>query len=673
MGSDNRSSLNRTCASASYGLGMTKSPRYSPFLTRLEVEGVKLYNDGALLQLDLTKPISAFVGANGIGKSTLLALANFALTGLVPNPSASFQSVDEFTERTSPFAAAYFSGRVDESERDRARVTATFSLGDSTFEVTRGLFEGRLVRSFHVSGVRQPSNLDSPATESQSDLAIGFQEAVVRSSGLANFDQFCFWQLFMMTFDERRHLLFWDERTLQSALLISLGRDPKDAIEAESLTRNIERQESLARNARWRATQATARRSRLSRKVAGANEMSDHELLNLHEHREALEQASAETKQRLEATEVALRDSSRMVAELAIAESSLERSYLTEFSSRKVGKDPRNHSIITSVIRDGLCELCGTHTHTLSHRVTSLLSDSKCPICESQLSTAVEDLSLDNLAKLDRQLSSARSELEDARSEFHRLRDEATQSARNWEIAFRNLEEFLSSNATALEPNTMDTFSDQLLQLDREIASAMRDVETYRTSRDGYHDLLEPIIEGLVDGYEEIEKIFVPNFRRLAEQFIGRTVDVEFERRGVNIGLRFALDGQSRRNATELSESQQYFLDIALRMSLLQTFVDDHCTLLIDTPEGSLDIAYETRAGMLFNQFSNSGHSIFMLSNLNASNLLTKLATLSTGATMNIFKMIEWSRLSDVQLESADLFDVEYDRLDLALQNDSTD
>lgn len=72
---------------------------------------------------------------------------------------------------------------------------------------------------------------------------------------LDTFEQFVFLQQFVFTFDERRHLLFWDDRVLEQALHLCVGLDPKDAAKADSLRRRAEGADSLVRNFQWQATQ----------------------------------------------------------------------------------------------------------------------------------------------------------------------------------------------------------------------------------------------------------------------------------------------------------------------------------------------------------------------------------------------------------------------------------
>src|SRR5262249_17836787 len=118
------------------------------------------------------------------------------------------------------------------------------------------------------------------------------------------------------------------------------------------------------------------------------------------------------------------------------------------------------------------------------------------------------------------------------------------------------------------------------------------------------------------------EKHFVPLFTDLAQHFLGMPLEIKMTASElVGVGLLLEVRGTARRELHQLSESQRFFLDIALRMALTQ-FVsapDAPGGLYIDTPEGSLDIAYEKRAGEMLAKFAAARHSILMTANLNSS------------------------------------------------------
>ena len=127
------------------------------------------------------------------------------------------------------------------------------------------------------------------------------------------------------------------------------------------------------------------------------------------------------------------------------------------------------------------------------------------------------------------------------------------------------------------------------------------------------------------------------------------------------------MDDKLRLSADRLSESQRFFLDIALRMALSEFMSPAGSTMLIDTPEGSLDIAYEARAGNMFDSYSRAGNDIMMTANLRSSKLIERLAQTAKRERMQVVKMTEWADLSAVQLAEESLFDEEYQAIEKAL------
>ncbi len=88
---------------------------------------------------------------------------------------------------------------------------------------------------------------------------------------------------------------------------------------------------------------------------------------------------------------------------------------------------------------------------------------------------------------------------------------------------------------------------------------------------------------------------------------------------------------------------------------------------MIDTPEGSLDIAYEKRAGDMLAMYAESGHQVVMTANLNSSQLLLALARRCGRLGMRLCKMMDWAELSAVQREEEELFETAYEAIEKAL------
>ena len=120
------------------------------------------------------------------------------------------------------------------------------------------------------------------------------------------------------------------------------------------------------------------------------------------------------------------------------------------------------------------------------------------------------------------------------------------------------------------------------------------------------------------------------------------------------------IDDTNRDNEFELSESQRFFIDIALRMAIV-TFVCKQTkastSMLIDTPEGSLDIAYETNAGSMFYEYVAENQKMIITANLNSSGLIQTLATKTKLDKFELISMLKWAKLSSVQNTHFELFE----------------
>ena len=95
--------------------------------------------------------------------------------------------------------------------------------------------------------------------------------------------------------------------------------------------------------------------------------------------------------------------------------------------------------------------------------------------------------------------------------------------------------------------------------------------------------------------------------------------------------------------------------------------LDSKGSFYVDTPEGSLDIAYESRAGDMFARFVHDGFGIIMTANINTSRLLISLAEECGKQAMTLCRMTTWNELSDVQRQEEDLFDEAFASIEKAM------
>ncbi len=461
-------------------------------------------------------------------------------------------------------------------------------------------------------------------------------------------------QHFLLTFDERRHPLFWDERAQSIALYLAFGVSPEETVRAETLRHKIESADSNARNAQWQATLA---RNRLNAAIG-------HDVPGLQELRKAHERLEEKADNAREEADLAQR--AAVDAELKAAESSarhlaLRREYDQIFSKRLAGQhDPALHPTVRVTLAQHICDVCGADTEDAMAAIELALANRKCPLCNSGIVPQDADVDFDELQRVDDELAVAKAEADTAQTRVERLQADAVQLAQKAAHCSEELSKFESVNSEQMPSisSTATELDQRRQELESEYRNAVARRNEHRVTRDELRNELDPLLSSFTAAYQEGETRFVPQFRRLAKRFIGLDLDINLSQQRGNYRLDLEVQGNRRRTTTELSESQRFFLDIALRMALAQYMSEPESPagLLIDTPEGSLDIAYEARAGDMFADFVSDGFNIVMTSNINSSHLLIRLAERCGTRLMKLVRMTEWTPLTEVQAEGRGAF-----------------
>ena len=654
-------------------------------MERMKLTSFSLYSQVPNLDIEMTDGVFCLAGANGLGKTTFLTALNYALTGIVVDPDRKLpRSLEDYFHKSRDYSSEYFSGRIDESDRETATIELQFSIGNRRYTIARGLFEPSKLR--HLEVTRYPAtDEDKESMEvnsdavTASDLHDEYKRLVTQDVGLKSFDQFAFLQHFVLTFDESRRLLFWHQEALEQALFLAFGRDYKDAEKAETLRKEVDRQGSIARNNKWRATQLRSEIEILTNAIDGETPPTEDEIALGREHEEIIEEVDIRRSD-LDSKEAEVNEAELTVTKLSAERTSLEAQYAREFAKR-VQKRSRVelHPLVRNSLSTAECGVCGSsRAHVVPHIQKSLESHT-CPFCESSIQSEGNDgEAAIRLRNVDDQLEQIRRRLESAQHSYERLRDERYVITQQLSAVQVQAEEFERANAEALKRIT-----ERPANIQQRIANLNEVFKSYMSIRDEaieernkVRGELRQYQRDVQVRYAAAEEEFVPLFRNLAEDFLGIDLDVMLQSSDtISGGLSLAVElrGSIRHQADQLSESQRFFLDIALRMALAQYISDKESTapMMIDTPEGSLDIAYESRAGRMFASFVRAGHDIVMTANINTSQLLIRLAEECGRTRMKLQRMTSWAELSDVQIEEEGLFSQAFDEIEKALSKGS--
>jgi len=357
---------------------------------------------------------------------------------------------------------------------------------------------------------------------------------------------------------------------------------------------------------------------------------------------------------------------------------SLEADYASEFS-KQVNKRSRvvMHPLIKTSISEQTCSLCGSHAPHVAKSIQAKIDENLCPLCNSPIpgeSTGQDFMKA--LRDIDKRIAETRKQLDSANKSKERISLELQGVEAELEGMRASLRQYESDNERALMQLLSPGSGIDLAVKKKtgEMQEYLKRKDEQYTKRDEKQKELLKLYHELRQRYMESEKDFVPLFRKLASLFIGMDLDMrmDYSTSVASLGLSFTIEmqGSVRRQLYQLSESQKFFLDIALRMALAQymSAPQGKACLFIDTPEGSLDIAYESRAGQMFAAFVETGHDIIMTANINTSQILQRMATLCGKSKMTLHRMTSWAPLSEVQLKEEKLFEHAYSVIETALK-----
>jgi DNA repair exonuclease SbcCD ATPase subunit len=633
-----------------------------PSLERATLRDFTLYRRNNEVEVTFDRNVFCLAGANGLGKSTFVAAINFALTGRVADPERTFESTEEYYRYTEDFSKRFFDGRISGRDRATAEVEVAFTVANHRFRIVRGVFEPSALRAFQIDDIDVTELVASGETES---LDTYYRTALARAIGVTTFDQFVFLQLFLLTFDERRHLAFWDSRVLTRILFLAFGVDANDANRADLLAREDQKYDSIVRNTQWQATQNRKNVKALEKFIGGEADSAD--LLLEYE---AFTRERDEANKNAETLEGISRDARLALADTSARLALLEQEYEDAYRARSLRTaHPSRHPLVRESVNAGRCGLCGESSDAISEQIERATTGRACPLCDTNL-TNRDGADLTDLKQLDARMSATRDQLVEHRRRAAEIDRELASALRRFRDAEDRLTEFERGNEDLVRRSEnsghgVKDVIDAHLQQIQKLMDKKRDATE---KRDHARSQLRNLQRRLSTAYSSVENEFVPLFQRLATDFLGLSLDVRFETRAGGIILILNVENAERRLSYQLSESQRFFVDIALRMAVA-TFMatEGRLCMLVDTPEGSLDAAYESRAGDMFARFATGASHLIMTANINTSLLLIRLAKNCGSNRMRLARMTEWTDLTAVQVEEEQVFNAAFDAIENSL------
>ena len=639
----------------------------------MKIRNFSLYSkDDKLINIDenVSAGIYCLAGANGLGKSTFLNIINYCLTGLVMAPGKIFYSPDEIYHANKDFTYTYFDGRIKEKDKTTAEVEMLFTINNKYYRIVRSFFEKDSLRELEIYELSKDKKVHTLMGNAGSRVHLNdkYKEEITKDIGIMRYEYFLFLQFYIFTFDEDRRLLFWDNRASSNALSIAFNNNLDDTEAHMRIMRKMEKHESNGRNHRWQAKQILDEINKLSAnvKIPTNDEKKDYlEVCDkFDEIQKKYDHLSIEY-------DTLMNKRNNFYSEIL----DLEVKYKECYSHYSEPKSKLANNPYIQMIQDKEeCLVCGGKGRYIVEKIIENIYKDNCPLCNTFISEKEADKKnafFEMIQNIDIEISKKRSNLDT-------IIEEISGKELRIKTAKIELEKFhkLKSKMERDYPQFLNPEND----LDVYITKLREQYNEFdKKSKDSYNkrDLLKPKFnyyeEKIIKFYNEAEATFVPVFRNLARSFIGYDLEIKIESKSRKIFLVLELEESARTESHKLSESQRFFLDIALRMALaiyLST-PKNEATIFIDTPEGSLDIAYENRVGRMFAEFINSySQNIFMTANINSSLLLTSLAKNIKNNKMKMTRMLDWINLSTVQSADEKLFKKYFDNVESILRSE---
>ncbi len=637
-------------------------------------------NTIVLVEEDINNGVYCLAGANGLGKTTFLSIINYGLTGLVLELDDKVFSPNEIIKANKKYTNRYFKGRIKAQDSNTAEVEILFKVNNKYFRIIRDFKnrdELKLLEIFKSEGNKKLSLLNIQ-NYSPKELKEEYENQLTNNIGIGKFEYYIFFQLYILTFDENRRMLFWDDSASTNALSIAFNYDLSDTDRILKLKREMESLESYGRNSRWQATQVKKEKEKL------LTTKKEKELVNWDELKKEYDDFILEVEKNEKTFQNIQIEYDTLLKRQNILNSELlqmKTNYKKLFSQYS---EPRSKLLDNQYIqyskKESMCFLCGSASHHVVDHIEKNLHQDKCPICDTIINEEKDDqqnVLIKKLEKIDKEIDKKNNELENLIFESDIKKVELEKSEYEYYSSKENLQKFEKEHSNISFEETGNKVIDKLIkQYQEQYEKFDKEAQVYYRKRDKIKPEYGNLINKVNEAYKDAEKHFVPLFKKLAKSFIGLDLNIYFKKKGKDIALIFELLGTTRTESYQLSESQRFFLDIALRMALAVYLSKENneATLLIDTPEGSLDIAYESRVGKMFADFVvDYKQNLIMTANINASQLLITLAEKCGDNNMKFRRMLDWTELTEIQKEGENLFEGVFKNIESALKGCSNE
>ncbi|MGE4263302.1 MAG: AAA family ATPase [Desulfovibrio sp.] len=590
-----------------------------PIFERLDIENYELFpggDDGKEgLHIQFLPGLLLVLGANGLGKTTLVTMLYRLLTGpydiLAINSSTELGTVKLSSSPLPSQRRRHFAERVtDSGQRATARVQLRF--GESKVVITRKLEDLSLVR-LEVEGEQ------SPIVDEED-----FQQKIIELVGVWSFGDWILLLRYLVFYFEDRKALVWDP-TAQRQLLRALLLQSSDAERWTLSEREVLKLDSDVRN-----TGAVLHRREKALSKNDTKEANSDGLREVLATLTQMQEADLARNERLRVSLVEI-ESGRIEARRAQMQAEddyesclrgYEHAKLSALHARFPTQDVTARYILSHMVTTGDCLVCGEHVPDFANLLDKRISEKKCLLCSSPCVESPQDEATDihelRISKAKSALSEAEAVLRKTKYEFNYLSKDVD-----------NITTELHKIQTEMDHRRVeiDSIFNRLPLKGAELSRQRTELQGLRSSYESEKVQLASMRKSFSDDMEIWKRHFatraeeiITSFQEYADEFLLEECRLSWAptlaplgQTGMRIEFpAFALDMKGgsftssvrRVGPTQVSESQKEFIDLAFRMALMAVAGAGGASLVVDAPESSLDAIFVQKAANVFARFA---------------------------------------------------------------------
>lgn len=588
-----------------------------PKLEYMRIEGYDLYK--CPLEIDFRKKLNIVFGTNGLGKTTLLTMIQYAVIGPYCGAQKSRNYGGEQKKHRPIYEKDFFRNRMDEINQ-QAFVRMRFTINDDQYDVKHSLYKHSLISVIcngkSIEG--EEINYDTYETKFFSKkninlnkyLIYNYHQQLMKSTGLPDENSLIVMMNEIMFFTEDREYIFWNEDT-GKLLIAKYFMDSERYLKYEEAQQLVKMYDSQARL-------KTYEMSFIKKFLGSEPEKKEGEL-----NKDECLQKLAENSRDIEKCQETLSKMNEQLCKLD--RERIENRAQYEQCMKEISD--LDNKWYKNIFPDEYQELYKRYESSISHKrcpfcgsegIVSQKHIDQCFFCGEKIATK-ENVDLKELDIKKRNKEIERGILQ---KNFEILKDEISSIKKKIRNGENELNELLDKENRLKKEldQTEDENYKKYQKLELEKKELLDELEKAKSAE---RKMRKEIDEGVDSVFQEYFRVF----KKYANSFFGNDQSINLKLVGnkENRLFRIQLNGSDRETYYDMSESQRIFLDLSYRLSILDYF-HLNSYFICETPDSTLDLMFERNAVRTFENYINAGNSLILSANARNSTLISNLA-----------------------------------------------